>query len=75
LPLDMNRIFTDEGHVSIPRVLGQVALHPGSVPDLVRLGQNSKAAARSLADFLDKYITTVSQRFQILEQRAGMAAP
>ena len=75
LPLDMNRIFTDEGQVSIPRVLGQVALHPGSVPDLVRLGQNSKAAARSLADFLDKYITTVSQRFQILEQRAGMAAP
>ena len=51
LPLDMNRIFTDEGQVSIPRVLGQVALHPTSVPDLVRLGQNSKAAAESLARF------------------------
>lgn len=75
LPLDMNRIFTDEGQVSIPRVLGQVALHPTSVPDLVRLGQNSKIAAESLARFLDKYITTVSQRFQTLERRAGAAAP
>lgn len=75
LPLDMNRIFTDEGQVSIPRVLGQVALHPASVPDLVRLGQNSKIAAESLARFLDKYITTVSQRFQTLERRAGVAAP
>ncbi len=75
LPLDMNRIFTDEGQVSIPRVLGQVALHPTSVPDLVRLGQNSKAAAESLADFLDKYVAIISQRFQTLEKRAGVAAP
>jgi adenosylhomocysteine nucleosidase len=75
LPLDMNRIFTDEGQVSIPRVIGQVALHPTSVPELVRLGQNSKAAAESLAQFLDKYITMVSGRFQILERRTGAAAP
>ncbi|HXN29741.1 MAG TPA: hypothetical protein VN902_21635 [Candidatus Acidoferrales bacterium] len=75
LPLDMNRILTDEGQVSIPRVLGQVALHPTSVPDLLRLGQNSKAAAESLAQFLDKYIATVSQRSQTLERSAGVAAP
>ena len=74
LPLDMNRIFTDEGQVSIPRVLGQVALHPTSVPELARLGQNSKTAAESLARFLDKYITMVSGRFQILERRTGAAA-
>ena len=75
LPLDMNRIFTDDGQVSIPRVLGQVALHPTSVPELVRLGQNSKTAAEALAQFLDKYITMVSGRFQILERRTGAAAP
>jgi adenosylhomocysteine nucleosidase len=74
LPLDMNRIFSDEGQVSIPRVLGQVALHPGSVPELVRLGQNSKTAAESLANFLDKYITTVADKFQTLERRTGAAA-
>jgi adenosylhomocysteine nucleosidase len=75
LPLDMNRIFTDEGQVSIPRVLGQVALHPTSVPDLVRLGQNSKAAAEALARFLDKFVATVADRFQTLEKRTGVAAP
>ena len=74
LPLDMNRIFTDEGQVSIPRVLGQVALHPRAVPDLVRLGQNSKTAAESLANFLDKYITIVAEKFQTLERRTGAAA-
>jgi adenosylhomocysteine nucleosidase len=75
LPLDMNRILTDEGQVSIPRVLGQVAMHPASVPDLVRLGRNSKTAAESLAQFLDKFVATLSQRFQTLERRAGVAAP
>ena len=28
LPLDMNEVFTERGEVSIPRVLGQVALRP-----------------------------------------------
>src|SRR5580700_3085020 len=75
LPLDMNRIFTDEGQVSIPRVLGQVALHPASVPDLLRLGQNSKAAAESLAPYLDKFVACISERFQTLERRSGVVAP
>jgi adenosylhomocysteine nucleosidase len=74
LPLDMNRIFTGDGQVSIPRVLGQMALHPTAVPELVRLGQNSKAAAEALAQFLDKYITMLSERFQTLERRTGAAA-
>jgi nucleoside phosphorylase len=74
LPIDMNRLFTDEGQVSIPRVLGQVALHPTSVPDLVRLGQNSKVAAESLARFLDTFTALVSGRFQTLERRSGAAA-
>jgi nucleoside phosphorylase len=74
LPLDMNRIFTDEGQVSIPRVLAQVALHPTSVPELVRLGQKSKMAAETLAQFLDKYVTMVSGRFQTLERRTGAVA-
>jgi adenosylhomocysteine nucleosidase len=75
LPFDMNRIFTDEGQVSIPRVLGQVALHPAAVPDLVRLGQNSKAAAESLAPYLDKFVACISERFQTLERRSGVVAP
>ncbi|MFZ3215088.1 MAG: hypothetical protein WA192_03420 [Candidatus Acidiferrales bacterium] len=75
LPLDMNRIFTDDGRLSVSRVLGQVAQHPASVPDLVRLGRNSKLAAVSLGHFLDRYIAFVAERFNPLELRAGVAAP
>jgi adenosylhomocysteine nucleosidase len=71
LPLDMNRIFSDKGQVSIPRVLGQVALHPEAVPSLMRLGQNSKAAAESLAKFLDGYVALIAARYKTLEARAG----
>lgn len=70
LPLDMNRIFSDEGQVSLPRVIGEVVRNPGSVPGLVRLSQNSKAAAESLVRFLDGYVSLVAQRFNGLEAQA-----
>ena len=62
LPLDMNEVFTHKGEVSVPRVLGQVARHPAAVPGLVKLGKQSKAAAESLAHFLDRYVATVAER-------------
>ena len=62
LPLDMNQLFTDEGQLSISRVMGQVALHPQSIPGLVKLRENSKRAAESLARFLDRYVATVIER-------------
>jgi adenosylhomocysteine nucleosidase len=74
LPLDMSQIFNDEGRVSVPRVLGEVARHPQSLPGLVRLGQNSKRAAESLARFLDGYIQGVARRAKDLEVNARVAA-
>lgn len=71
LPLDMNEVFTDKGKVSVPRVLGQVALHPGAVPGLVKLGQNSKTAAEALARFLDRYVATVAERSAVLSARGA----
>jgi adenosylhomocysteine nucleosidase len=70
LPLDMNRVFSDEGQVSLPRVIGEVVRHPGSVTRLVRLGQSSKAAAESLAKFLDGYVALIAARYKALEARA-----
>jgi adenosylhomocysteine nucleosidase len=75
LPLDMSGIFDDEGQVSIPRVLGQVALHPGAVPGLVKLGKQSKIAAESLARFLDQYVGMVAARMNNLESKAAAATP
>jgi adenosylhomocysteine nucleosidase len=70
LPLDMNRIFSDEGQVSLPRVIGEVVRNPRTVPSLVRLGQNSKAAAESLARFLDGYIALIAEKYKGLETQA-----
>ena len=71
LPLDMNQVFSDEGRVSVPRVLGQLALHPQSVRGLVRLGQQSRKAAESLALFLDGYIAKIAASTLPIEAKAA----
>lgn len=71
LPLDMNAIFTDTGQVSVPRVLGQVARRPGSVPGLVKLGHQSKKAAEALAQFLDRYVAAIAGRTAALGARGA----
>jgi nucleoside phosphorylase len=70
LPLDMNEVFSDQGQLSIPRVVGQVALHPQALPGLVKLGQQSKKAAESLAEFLDRYIARIAASAQPIELKA-----
>ncbi|MGH9735520.1 MAG: hypothetical protein ACRD8A_13130 [Candidatus Acidiferrales bacterium] len=71
LPLDMNEVFSDEGKVSIPRVLGQVARHPGALSGLIKLGQQSKTAAEALARFLDRYVAIVAERNEVLNARGA----
>jgi adenosylhomocysteine nucleosidase len=74
LPIDMAEILTDEGQVSIPRVLGQVALKPQSLPGLVRLGKNSRVAAQSLSRFLDAYVAALANRTAPLETKLTAGA-
>jgi hypothetical protein len=74
LPLDMNRVFAEDGRVSVPRVLGQVARHPESIPGLMRLGKNSKKAAESLARFLDSYIQAIAQPSNESQTKNGALA-
>jgi adenosylhomocysteine nucleosidase len=74
LPLDMNQVFTDQGQVSIPRVLGQVALKPQSLPGLIRLGRNSRIAAQSLAHFLDSYVVALAGRAAQFETKSSVVA-
>jgi hypothetical protein len=59
LPLDVNSVLS-EGQVSVPRVIGQIARRPRSLPGIVRLGRQSKMAAQSLAQFLDRYLLALS---------------
>lgn len=71
MPLDLNRVFGHNGGVSVPRVLGQVTLHPGAVPGLVKLGQQAKRATEALAKFLDRYVAMLAERARNLEVRAA----
>ncbi len=71
LPLDMNQVFSDEGQVSIPRVLGQVVRHPQSLPSLMRLGQQARKGAETLSRFLDLYIAKIAASTHPIEMKAG----
>lgn len=56
MPVDMNRIFTADGEVSITRILCEVARRPRSIFGLIRLSRHSRLAAESLALFLNSYV-------------------
>ena len=61
LPLDFNRVVTEDGDVSIKRVLAHVAASPASLPGLIRFGLQSRRAARKLATVLDRYVEAIAQ--------------
>jgi nucleoside phosphorylase len=60
LPVDLSTAVDERGQVSIGRVLKMVAGSPGQIAALMKLGRESKAAAETLARFLDGYIERVS---------------
>jgi adenosylhomocysteine nucleosidase len=63
LPMDFNRVMTQAGDVSIPKVLGEVVRHPMSAPALVRFGKQSRMTAEKLGAFLDRYLEGVVSSF------------
>jgi adenosylhomocysteine nucleosidase len=73
LPLDFNRSVTEDGEVSIKRLLAQVAVCPSSIPALIRFGLRSRRAARKLAMVLDKYVEALAQlpHLRVSEQVAA----
>jgi nucleoside phosphorylase len=61
LPLDFNRVVDDLGTVRVPLLLGQLARNPQRLPALARFGWESSRAARSLAEFLDRFVKQLSR--------------
>jgi len=74
LPVDFNRVLTEQGDVSIPRILGEVLRSPQSLPALVRFGQRSRRAADALAKFLDNYLRILVQQLNQVETQSPVAA-
>jgi nucleoside phosphorylase len=64
LPVDFNRVITEEGQLSMPRLAGQVIKKPSAIPGLIRLGRQSSEAAKRLADFLDAFILALVEAQQ-----------
>lgn len=74
LPLDFNRATTESGDLSMARVLGQLARNPGSVPSVIRFGQQSRLAAENLAIFLDTYLQKVIMAHYVSPARGSVRA-
>jgi adenosylhomocysteine nucleosidase len=56
LPIDFNKVSSDDGDVSLKRIVGELAQAPNTLPALIRFGRRSRAAAQRLATFLEQYI-------------------
>lgn len=63
LPVNFARILDSQGHLRIGGLLKEVGLSPHRIPLLIQFGRQSRSAAKSLADFLDRYIIAISQRW------------
>lgn len=66
LPVDFSRILDARGHLKMGGLLKEVGLSPHRIPMLIQFGRQSRAAAKSLADFLDRYISTISRNWASL---------
>ncbi|MGC2800659.1 MAG: hypothetical protein WCA41_02410, partial [Candidatus Acidiferrum sp.] len=60
LPVDFARILDSHGHLKMGGLLKEVGLSPYRIPMLIQFGRQSRAAAKSLANFLDRYVSTIS---------------
>lgn len=63
LPVDFARILDSHGRLKMGGLLKEVGLSPYRIPLLLQFGRQSRAAAKSLADFLDRYVLTLSQNW------------
>jgi nucleoside phosphorylase len=63
LPVDFERIADSRGRVKVGGLLKELAMHPSRLAPLVRFGQQSRASSVALADFLDKYVDLIAEKW------------
>jgi adenosylhomocysteine nucleosidase len=63
MPVDFSRVLDSHGHLKMGGLLKEVGLSPYRIPLLIQFGRQSRAAGKSLADFLDRYIYAISQNW------------
>ena len=63
LPLDFGRAIGADGQIRYGQLLLQAGRNPHKIPAMISFAKQSEKAAQNLADFLDRYIAGVRQRF------------
>jgi adenosylhomocysteine nucleosidase len=63
LPVDFQQIADSRGRVKLAGLLKELLLHPHRIPLLIQFARQSRSAAVSLADFLDRYIPVVAKQW------------
>jgi adenosylhomocysteine nucleosidase len=61
MPVDFSRVLDSRGHLKMGGLLKEISLSPYRIPLLLQFGRQSRAAGKSLADFLDRYVSSISR--------------
>ena len=69
LPVDFGRIMDSRGHLKYGGLLKEVGLHPYRLAPLMKFAGQSRAAAGSLADFLDLFISAIAAKWNRVPSR------
>jgi adenosylhomocysteine nucleosidase len=69
LPVDFERILDSHGHLKYGGLLKEVGLHPYRLAPLIKFAGQSRAAAGSLADFLDRFISIIAAKWNRVPSR------
>ncbi len=71
LPMDFGKVLDENGKVNTAKVVREIARAPQRVPALIRLSKNSRAAARELANFLERYVAQLAATHEPLTEMVG----
>jgi nucleoside phosphorylase len=76
VPAGINDLVNSAGHVKVGGVVRFMAGHPFQLLAVARLALHTKAAARSLARFLESYVTSLalSSRLSVGEELQGVGS-
>ena len=67
--MDFGRVLDSRGHLKYGGLLREVGLHPYRLAPLMKFAGQSRAAAGSLADFLDRFISAIATNWNRLPSR------
>jgi adenosylhomocysteine nucleosidase len=69
LPVDFGSIMDSHGHLKYAGLVKEVGLHPYRLAPLLKFAGQSRAAAGSLADFLDRFISAIAAKWNRVPSR------